>query len=166
MAAVPGFPAWAAWLLLILAIGAPARAEVGTMKIAVHFGGNPPVACQMAMTRDSVGLLEMDPDAGGLEPDDENGFEASVAKRALSGEDKDTAEQFLAMIGTFKGRERYACPGRDGYAFSIWADSLALHCDNCFSCTEGIGVQEARALARFGKLTLWLYRFKAGLQAR
>lgn len=159
------FPAGAGLALLILTLASTAGAEYGTLKIALNFGGNPRFDCQMALTRDSVGLLEMDPNAGGLEPDDENGFEAAVAKRALTGHDRDTADQFLSMMGTFKGRERYACAGGDGYAFSIWADSLALHCENCFSCTEGIGVKEALALVHFGKFTLWLYRFKASLQA-
>ena len=118
----------------------------------------------MALTRDSVGILKTDPTAGALEPDDENGFDGSILKRALSAGEKDTAEILLGMTNRWKGRKRYVCTSKDGYAFSIWSDSLTLQCENCFSCTEGISMPEAKMLARFGKLTLWLYRIKGEMQ--
>lgn len=119
--------------------------------------------CQMALTRDSVGILELDSTAGALEPDDENGFDGAILKRALSAGERDTAEILMGMTHSFKGKKRYVCSSPDGYAFSIWSDSLTLHCENCFSCTEGITMQEAKMLARFGKMTLWLYRIKGGM---
>lgn len=118
----------------------------------------------MALTRDSVGILKLDPTAGALEPDDENGFEASVLKRALTAGERDTAGILMGMTVSFKGKKRYVCASKDGYAFSIWSDSLTLHCENCFSCTEGISMSEAKTLARFGKLSLWLYRIKGEMQ--
>lgn len=119
----------------------------------------------MALTRDSVGILESDPTAGALEPDDENGFDGAVRKRALSAGERDTADLLMALTRAWKGRKRYACASKDGYAFTIWSDSLTLHCENCFSCTEGISMPEAKMLARFGKLSLWLYRIKGAMDA-
>jgi hypothetical protein len=141
----------------------PAEPREGPLKISFTFKDEKS-DCQMALTRDSVGILALDPTAGALEPDDENGFEGSVLKRALSAGERDTAGMLMGMTTTFKGRKRYACSSPDGYAFSIWSDSLTLHCENCFSCTEGISMPEAKMLARFGKLTLWLYRIKGGMQ--
>ena len=141
-----------------------AWAEEGALKIAFSFK-NDKSDCQMALTRDSVGILALDSTAGALEPDDENGFESALRKRALSAGEKDTADMLLSMTRSWKGRKRYFCASKDGYAFTIWSDSLTLHCENCFSCTEGITMQEAKILARFGKITLWLNRIKGGLEA-
>jgi hypothetical protein len=141
---------------------APAAQE-GPLKISFHFKDSKS-DCQMALTRDSVGILELDPTAGALEPDDENGFEGSILKRVLSTAERDTADMLMGLTNTFKGKKRYVCSSKDGYAFSIWSDSLTLHCENCFSCTEGIGMQEAKTLARFGKLSLWLYRIRGEMQ--
>jgi hypothetical protein len=138
-------------------------AQEGPLKISFSFKDSKS-DCQMALTRDSVGILELDPTAGALEPDDENGFEASVLKRALSTVERDTADMLMGMTRSFKGKKRYVCSSKDGYAFSIWSDSLTLHCENCFSCTEGISMPEAKMLARIGKLTLWLYRIKGGMR--
>jgi hypothetical protein len=148
--------------LLLRASMAP-MAQEGPLKISFNFKDSKS-DCQMALTRDSVGILELDPTAGALEPDDENGFEGSVIKRALSTGERDTADMLMGMTNSFKGKKRYVCSSKDGYAFSIWSDSLTLHCENCFSCTEGISMPEAKMLARFGKLTLWLYRIKGEMQ--
>lgn len=157
-------------LLCFSLLGAPVAAvtpetepENGPLKFAINFNAATGDV-QMALTHDSVGILKLDPTAGALEPDDENGFESTVRKRALSASERDTADLIMAMTRTFKGRKRYACSRQDGYAFSIWSDSLTLHCENCFSCSEGISMPEAKMLARFGKMTLWLYRIKGELQ--
>ncbi len=141
----------------------PFEPENGPVKVAFNFR-NTKTDCQMALTKDSVGILPLDSTAGALEPDDENGFESVVRKRALSAGERDTADMLMTMTRSFKGLKRYKCTKNDGYAFSIWSDSLTLHCDNCFSCSDGIGMSEAKMLARFGKLTLWLYRIKGEMQ--
>jgi hypothetical protein len=158
-------------LLIMTLLGSPVSAttqaesepEDGPLKFAFNFR-NTDGDVQMALTHDSVGILELDPTAGALEPDDENGFESTIRKRALSASERDTADLIMAMTRSFKGRKRYACSRQDGYAFSIWSDSLTLHCENCFSCSDGISMPEAKMLARFGKMTLWLYRIKGELQ--
>jgi hypothetical protein len=138
--------------------------ESGPVKIAFNFG-DARGDCQMALTRDSVGVLPTDPGAGGLEPDDEgDGLERAVRKRALTPGERDTADMLLGLTRAFKGEKRFACSRDEGYGFSLWSDSLTLHCRNCFSCTEGISVPEAKMLARFGRLSLWLYRIKGKLQ--
>ncbi len=137
------------------------RDEEGPLKIAFRFR-NGSGESQMALTRDSVGMLAVDPTAGALEPDDENGFEGAVRKRALSAGERDSADMFMNMTRIWKGRKRYVCVSPDDYAFTIWSDSLTLHCENCFSCSEGISMPEARMLARFGKMTLWLNRIRGG----
>lgn len=139
-----------------------AWAEEGALKIAFNFKNEKSIS-QMALTRDSVGILALDSSAGALEPDDENGFESALTKRALTSGERDTADMLLAMTRSWKGRKRYFCASKDDYAFTIWSDSLTLHCENCFSCTEGISLPEAKMLAKFGKLTLWLYRIKGGM---
>jgi hypothetical protein len=136
--------------------------ESGALKVAFtfHDGGD----CQLALTPDSIGLLAWDSSAGALEPDDEgDGLEHALGKRALSGAERDSAAQLLGLTRSFKGLKRYACEREDGYGFSLWSDSLTLHCRNCFSCSEGIGMQEARTLARFGRISLWLYRMRTSL---
>jgi len=121
--------------------------------------------CQMALTGDSVGVLPWDPSAGALEPDDEaDGLENAVGKRALSAAERDSAAQLFGLTRALKGNRRLECERNDGYAFSLWSDSLTLHCRNCFSCTDGVGMSEARKLARLGRLSLWLYRLRDGLQ--
>jgi hypothetical protein len=140
----------------------PDEPENGALKVAFtfHDGGD----CQLALTPDSIGLLAWDSSAGGLEPDDEgDGLEHAMGKRALSQAERDTAAVLLGLTRSFKGQKRYACERPDGYGFSLWSDSLTLHCRNCFSCTEGVGIQEARTLARFGRISLWLYRLRSGL---
>lgn len=138
--------------------------DEGPLKVSLKFQDEKS-ECQMALTRDSVGILKLDPTAGALEPDDENGFDGAVRKRALSAGERDTADMLMTMTRTWKGRKRYVCTSKDSYAFTIWSDSLTLHCENCFSCTEGISMPEAKMLARFGKLTLWLSRIKGGMDA-
>lgn len=139
-----------------------AWAEERPLKVSINFN-NESSDSHMALTRDSVGILKTDPTAGGLEPDDENGFEACIRKRALTAGERDTAEMLMTLSHSWSGVKRYVCASKDGYAFTIWSDSLTLHCDNCFSCTEGITMPEAKKLARFGKLALWLYHIKGGM---
>lgn len=140
-----------------------AAPERGAVKVAFAFKDGD--HCQMALTGDSVGMLPWDPAAGALEPDDESdGLENALRKRALSSSEKDTAAQLLGMTRTFKGNRRFECPREDGYGFSLWSDSLTLHCSNCFSCSEGVSMSEARTLARLGRLSLWLYRMRDGLK--
>ena len=121
----------------------------------------------MALTADSVGVFPMDSAAGALEPHDESdGLEHAAGKRGLSRSERDTAALLIGITRTFKGNKRYACDRDEGYGFSLWSDSLTLHCLNCFSCTDGIEMREARVLARLGKLSLWLYRMRDGLARR
>jgi hypothetical protein len=141
----------------------PAWGEERPLKIAFRFR-NENAESQMALTRDSVGMLPLDPTAGALEPDDENGFDGAVRKRALSASERDSAGMLLHLTRIWKGSKRFVCDSPDNYAFTIWSDSLILHCENCFSCSEGISMPEARMLARFGKLTLWLNNIKYGLK--
>jgi hypothetical protein len=137
------------------------------VKVAFAFQKAGTVECLMAMTVDSVGLLTMDTGEGGSEadgdPDDERSFVDAVNKRAFSPTQKDTAQLILSLTHRWKGLQRFTCSKNDGYAFSVWTDSLALHCNNCFSCTDGISIQDAKGLARLGKLTLWLYRMSEGM---
>jgi hypothetical protein len=155
--------AFAFCLSLSLAdIPTPSESPDRTVKVAFAFKNDG--ECQMALTGDSVGVLAWDPGAGALEPDDEDdGLEHSVGKRALTVSERDSAAQFLDLTQTFKGEKSFECPRDDGYAFSLWSDSLTLHCKNCFSCTEGVSISEARKLARLGRLSLWLYRMRVGL---
>lgn len=152
----PSFPSESA-----AGAGAPGSGPE-SIKLAFEFKGENPF--QMALTPDSVGVLRTDPGAGGLEPDDESdGIENALAKRALSGAERDTAAALLRLAGTFKGNPVFACPRDDGYGFSVWSDSLSLHCRNCFSCTDGVDMPAAKRLAHLGRLTLWLYRLRDGL---
>ena len=148
--------------LSIADVPMPSELPDRTVKVAFAFKNDG--ECQMALTGDSVGVLAWDPAAGALEPDDESdGLENAVGKRALSASERDSAAQLLDLMQTFKGVRRFECPRDDGYAFSLWSDSLTLHCRNCFSCTEGVSISEARKLARLGRLSLWLYRMRTGL---
>ena len=136
--------------------------ENGPVKVAFAFKDGE--KCQMALTGDSVAVLPWDSSAGALEPDDEgDGLEHAVRKRALSSPERDSAALLLGITRTFKGNKRFECAREDGYGFSLWSDSLTLHCRNCFSCTDGISMSEARTLARLGRLSLWLYRIRDGL---
>lgn len=153
--------AWVACFCLMALFSMPGRSSTpGELKVSFAFQKSGSVDCQMALTRDSVGVMQIDSTAGSLEPDDEKGFTQALRKRALTASERDTAGILFSMSGMWKGLKRYTCDKDDGYAFSIWSDSLSLHCNNCFSCTEGITVQEAKILARFGKLTLWLYQMR------
>lgn len=116
--------------------------------------------CQMALTQDSVGILENDESNSGLEPDDENGFAEAVTKHALTESQKDSAQIMFTLIHQWKGLKRFSCDHNDGYHFSVWSDSLALHCNNCFSCTDGITIHDAKTLAKFGRLAIWLYQIR------
>lgn len=127
------------------------------IKVSFAFHNAQKPEYQMALTRDSVGVLTLDTTAFSLEPDDENDFSDAPKKRALTNSEKDSASTLLTMTHAWKGLKRFNCEKEDGYAFSIWSDSLSLHCNNCFSCSEGVGLQEAKTLVKFGKMTLWLY---------
>lgn len=136
--------------------------EHGAVKVAFSFKEEGEF--QMAITPDSVGILPVDSFGGALEPDDEHdGLEHALGKRALSASERDTAAILLGITRSFRGDKRFVCDRDEGYGFSLWSDSLTLHCRNCFSCSDGIGMREARTLARLGKLSLWLYRMRDGL---
>jgi hypothetical protein len=145
-------------------IGNPIKASTpGEIKVSFAFRKPGVIDCQMALTKDSVGVLAIDSSAGSLEPDDENGFAHAQKKRSLTLPEQELAASLLSLSQKWQGLKRYNCEKHDGYAFSLWADSLALHCNNCFSCTEGISVPEAKILARFGKLTMWLYQLSESI---
>lgn len=140
----------------------PPAPEHGALKMAFSFREEGEF--QMALTSDSVGVLPVDAFGGALEPDDEgDGLENALGKRALSASERDTAALLLGITRAFSGEKRFVCDRDEGYGFSLWSDSLTLHCRNCFSCSDGIGMREARTLARLGKLSLWLYRMRDGL---
>ena len=138
-------------------------ATAGEIKVSFAFRKGGGVDGQMALTLDSIGVLTIDSTAGSLEPDDENGFSQAMKKKALFGAERDSAATLLALTSMWKGLKRFNCDRDDGYAFSIWSDSLALHCNNCFSCRDGMTMQEAKTLARFGKLTLWLSQVRESM---
>ncbi len=151
-----------AWAYSLIGMLIPVSLALATMpkeiKISFAFHNAQKPECQMALTPDSVGVLALDTTAFSMEPDDENDFSDAPKKRALSISEKDTATILLNMTHAWKGSKRFNCDKEDGYAFSIWSDSLSLHCNNCFSCSEGVGLQEAKTLVKFGKMTLWLYK--------
>jgi hypothetical protein len=116
----------------------------------------------MAFTLDSVGVLKIESSKAGMgvesQLETENGFERAIHKRAFSPTQKDTAQLLLSLTQRWKGVQHFTCLKNDGYAFSVRTDSLSLDCKNCFSCTDGMNLQDAKRLARLGKLTLWLYK--------
>ena len=142
----------------------PARrvlaAEHAKVAYAMHSADT--VERLMAFTLDSVGVLKIESSKTGTGVENqlgtEIGFERALHKRAFSPTQKDTAQLLLSLTHRWKGVQRFTCLKNDGYAFSVRTDSLSLDCNNCFSCTDGIGLQDAKSLARLGKLTLWLYR--------
>lgn len=156
--------AWAALLalaaVLILAV-CPAGAQPMErgVRIAYAFAKHPEANCEIELTGDSVLFLAeyrfLEHGVSGS-PDDSRP-RRMLGARALTSGERDTAQSLFALAGRWKGYKRYVCRGTEGYAYSLWSDSLLLSCDNCYSCTEGIDMSEARALARFGKMSLWLY---------
>lgn len=153
--------AWiAAALTLTLAATAPGQIMDQGVRVVYAFSKNPGANCEIELTSDSVRFLseyrfEEKPMA-------ERNIEESetrrvLGQRILTAGEKDSAETLMSLAARWKGYRRFVCAGGDGYAFSLWSDSLLLNCDNCFSCTEGISMPDARVLARFGKMTLWLY---------
>ncbi len=127
------------------------------IKVALAFHGDGGEDRQFSVTRDSLGILPFDSTAGSLEPDDESDFSDSKNKIGFSPAEKELVNTLFKLSDNWRGLKKYSCEKAEGYAFSLWSDSLSLHCTNCFSCTEGMTLQEAKILARFGKLAIWLY---------
>lgn len=142
--------AYAALLLLLAFAPAEAQTMSDGLRVVYDFKNNPDADYEIELTRDSVRFLSA---SWGPE-------RRLVGGRALSPGERDSAETFMALTGRWSGYRKYACQGAEGYAFSLWSDSLLLACDNCFSCTGGMSLPDARVMARLGKMTLWLYRMR------
>ncbi len=66
---------WVTCLCLVASLALPGRSSApGELKVSYAFQKSGTVDCQMALTKDSVGVLEIDSTAGSLEPDDEKGL--------------------------------------------------------------------------------------------
>jgi hypothetical protein len=154
----PGASRTAACILLAVALAAAQVMDHG-LRVIYDFDSNPEENCEIELTRDSVRVLSgyvlRGGGAGGSPLDTEES--RLIGRRLLSPGEQDTAQAFLDLAARWKGYRRFVCRGGDGYAFSLWSDSLLLNCDNCFSCTEGVSMPDARILARFGKMSLWLF---------
>jgi hypothetical protein len=150
----------------ILLLGGSAAAQVmdDGVRVVYDFSDKPGANCEIELTRDSVRFLSeyrfRESQAAGI------GLEESAerrlfGKRALTAPERDSAAGLMTLAGRWKGYKRFVCrgggPAGDRYAFSLWSDSLLLACDNCFSCTEGVSLPDAKVLARFGRISLWLY---------
>lgn len=135
---------------------AAAQATSGGVRVTFSFAAQ--TACEIELTGDSVRVRRDNPFAPhpvGFAKDT-----LELGRRALTSGERDSAELLLGLAHRWKGYKRYACPNDDGYGYSLWTDSLLLNCRNCYSCTDGIGMGEARMLEKFGRYTLWLYRMK------
>lgn len=147
------------FLLALSALSASAQLMDGGVRIVYAFAKNPGANCEIELTRDSVRFLSEYKlhDAPVHEPLEQSGFRRTFGRRVLTTAEKDTAATLMSLADRWKGYRRYVCKGAEGYAYSLWSDSLLLACDNCYSCSEGISMSDARILARLGKMTLWLY---------
>lgn len=148
--------------LLLASLASEARPQLmdGGVRIVYAFARNPGGNCEIELTRDSVRFLSeyVFREAPMAERSIAESAERRVfGKRGLTGGERDSAEALMSLAGRWNGYRRFVCKGGEGYAFSLWSDSLLLSCDNCYSCTEGISVPDARVLAAFGKMSLWLY---------
>ena len=160
--AAPAFP-----FLLLLAVAAGGQIMDEGVRVVYAFSKNPGANCEIELTNDSVRFLSEY--RLHEKPMAEQGIAESeprrvLGKRVLTAGEKDSAQTLMSLAGRWKGYRRFVCAGGDGYAFSLWSDSLLLNCDNCFSCTEGVSMPDARTLARFGKMTLWLYGLREAWQ--
>lgn len=138
------------------------------VRVTYAFAKNPGANCEIELTEDSVLFLSeyryLDHGAS-VSPEDSRP-RRMLGGRALTGFERDTARSLFALAGRWKGYKRYVCRGSEGYAYSLWSDSLLLSCDNCYSCTEGVDVPEARVLAQFGRMSLWLFGLREAWSAR
>lgn len=156
--ALPSASLAAACLLLAAALVRGQPMDNG-LRVVYDFNSNPDANCEIELTRDSLRVLSAYVLHGGASPGSPRETEESrlVGRRSLTPGERDSAQAFMDLASRWTGYRRFICRGGDGYAFSLWSDSLLLNCDNCFSCTEGVSMPDARVLARFGKMSLWLY---------
>jgi hypothetical protein len=148
----------------LLPLSSAAQAMEGGVRIVYAFSEKPGANCEVEITRDSVRFLSeyrfLEAQAAGIGME-ESADRRVFGRRALTAAERDSAEGLMGLTSRWKGYKRFVCRGAgeagDGYSFSLWSDSLLLNCDNCFSCTEGISLPDAKVLARFGRVSLWLY---------
>lgn len=149
---------------LLLPCAAAAQLMDDGVRFVYAFSGRPGANCEIEVTRDSVRFLSeyrfLEAQAAGLGME-ESAASRTFGRRALTAPERDSAAGLMLLASRWTGYKRFVC-GREsadgeGYAFSLWSDSLLLSCDNCFSCTEGISLPDAKVLARFGRISLWLY---------
>jgi hypothetical protein len=144
----------------LLASLAAVAAQGGGGGVRVNFAfTNAGASCEVELTGDSVRVRRDDPFAP--RPHFSAGRDSlELGRRALTAGEKDSTGLLLDLAKRWKGYKRFACAAEDGYGFSLWTDSLLINCQNCFSCTGGMGMGEARMLEKFGRYTLWMYRMK------
>lgn len=160
--------------LFLLAALAPAQLMEGGVRIVYAFANNPDANCEIELTPDSVRFLSeyRFMDAPGVESIQESSQRRFLGGRPLSEGERDTAQDLMSLAGRWKGYRRFVCKEsatrtvRDGYSYSLWSDSLLLNCDNCYNCTGGLSVPDAKVLARFGKMSLWLYGLRQAWRPR
>lgn len=149
---------------LLLPGSAVAQVMDDGVRVVYAFSSKPGANCEIELTRDSVRFLSeysfLEAQAAGIGME-ESAERRMLGKRALTPPERDSAAGLMVLASRWKGYKRFVCRGRsaggEGYAFSLWSDSLLLNCDNCFSCTEGVSLPDAKVLARFGRISLWLY---------
>jgi hypothetical protein len=146
-------------LLLLAALPSLGQAIAHGVRVTFSFANTPQSSCEIELTGDSVRVRRDDPfTPRPASPSERDPLE--MGRRALTAGERDSAELLMGLARRWKGYKRYACEADDGYGYSLWTDSLLLNCRNCYSCTAGIGMGEARMLEKFGRYTLWLYRMK------
>ena len=113
------------------------------VRIVYAFAKNPDANCEIELTLDSVRFLSeyRFQEAPAFEKLEDSAERRIFGRRTLTAGERDTAESLLSLANRWKGYRRYVCKGAEGYAYSLWSDSLLLSCDNCYSCTEGVSVQ-------------------------
>lgn len=158
---------------LLLPRSAGAQVMDDGVRVVYDFSGRPGANCEIELTRDSVRFLSeyrfLEAQAAGVGME-ESAERRVFGKRALTAPERDSADGLMRLASRWKGYKRFVCGGGsaagEGYAFSLWSDSLLLSCDNCFSCTEGVSLPDARVLARFGRTSLWLYGLREAWKPR
>lgn len=138
------------------------------LRVVYDFSSNPGANCEIELSRDSLRVLSGYFLRGGVSQGSPLDTEESrlIGRRVLTPGERDSAQAFMDLAARWTGYRRFVCRGGDGYAFSLWSDSLLLNCDNCFSCTEGVSMPDARVLARFGKMSLWLLGLRESASVR
>jgi hypothetical protein len=149
-------------LFLLFTLPAAAQVVVGGVRVTYAFSNTPGSSCEIELTGDSVRVRRDDPFSQRPQASDKDTLE--LGRRALTAGERDSLELLLGLAKRWKGYKRFACEAEDGYGYSLWTDSLLLNCHNCYSCTGGIGMGEARMLEKFGRYTLWLYRMRDGFK--